>query len=340
MERKRENTLKSVGRFLHTISAIVFIALVASCNDNEKEYDATGTFEATEITISAKTSGELIVFNVSEGNNLSAGTIVGNIYANQLKLKKDQLDMTNKQLAATRKQLSSTKNATNSKQLDLEKQLAGIKQQIANAQRERQRYAELVNDGAVPRKQLDEIVYQINVLEKQLAATQDQIRSNNASLVNQSNSINAQIEGVDAQQASTEVQKAQVDDQIANTEIKVPINGTVLEKYVERGEFVTIGKPLFKIADTQNMVIRAYVTSTQLQKIKLGQKVKVFADFGDKQKKMYDGTVTWISSRSEFTPKTILTDDERADIVYAVKVAFKNDGYVKIGMYGEVKFSM
>ena len=120
--------------------------------------------------------------------------------------------------------------------------------------------------------------------------------------------------------------------------MKAPLSGTVLEKYVERGEFVATGKPLFKIADTQNMYLRAYVTSSQLKDIKVGQKVKVFADYGGGQKKEYDGTISWISSRSEFTPKTILTDDERADLVYAVKIAIKNDGYVKIGMYGEVKF--
>ena len=120
--------------------------------------------------------------------------------------------------------------------------------------------------------------------------------------------------------------------------IVAPTKGTVLEKYVERGEFVTVGKPLFKLADTQDMYLRAYVTSAQLRDIKLGQQVKVFADYGDQQKKEYKGTVSWISSRSEFTPKTILTDDERADLVYAVKIAMKNDGYIKIGMYGEVSF--
>ena len=120
--------------------------------------------------------------------------------------------------------------------------------------------------------------------------------------------------------------------------MKAPIKGTVLEKYVEQGEFVATGKPLFKMADTENMSLRAYITSTQLQNVKLGQKVKVFADYGKGQKKEYEGTVSWISSRSEFTPKTILTDDERADLVYAVKVSVKNDGYIKIGMYGEVKF--
>ncbi len=188
------------------------------------------------------------------------------------------------------------------------------------------------------RKQVDDIVYQISVLEKQLTATEDQIRSNNAAFDDQNRGISAQIEGVSRQADGIEAQIAQIDDQIAKADIVSPIMGTILEKYVESGELVTVGKPLLKLADTQNMFIRAYVTSAQLQQVKVGQKVKVFADYGDNQKHTYDGTVTWISNRSEFTPKTILTDDERADLVYAMKVALKNDGFVKIGMYGEVKF--
>jgi HlyD family secretion protein len=320
-----------------TIMAGVLLLLVA-CGNKEKEYDATRTFEATEVTVSAKSTGELQRFDVTEGQEIDQNVVVGTIDAYQLKLQRQQLENTKEQLKANKKQLNATRGATNSKQLDLEKQVASIRQQIANAQRERQRYNELVNDGAVPRKQLDDINYQIKVLEKQLAATQEQIRSNNASLKEQSQGITAQMEGIDAQQLTVESQKAQLDDQIANSDIKAPITGSVLEKYVERGEYVTVGKPLFKMADTQNMFIRAYVTSAQLKDIKVGQQVKVFADYGNGQKKSYDGTVTWISSRSEFTPKTILTDDERADLVYAVKIAFKNDGYVKIGMYGEVKF--
>ena len=321
---------------------LIFIAcaalLLTACGKKEKSYDATGTFEATEVTVSAKSTGELQRFDVTEGQEIDQNAVVGSIDAYQLKLQRQQLENTKEQLKANKKQLNATRGATTSKQLDLEKQVASIRQQIANAQRERQRYTELVNDGAVPRKQLDDINYQIKVLEKQLAATQDQIRSNNASLKEQSQGITAQMEGIDAQQMTVESQKAQLDDQIANTDIKAPITGSVLEKYVERGEYVTVGKPLFKMADTQNMFIRAYVTSAQLKDIKVGQKVKVMADYGKGEKKTYDGTVTWISSRSEFTPKTIVTDDERADLVYAVKISFKNDGYVKIGMYGEVKF--
>lgn len=321
------------------ILSLASIAIImAACGNKEKEYDATGTFEATEVTVSAKSTGELKLFNVAEGEQVENGNVVGRIDAIQLQLKKEQLETTRGQLNANKRQMASSRKANNSRQLDLERQVASIRQQIANAQRERQRFTELVRDGAVPRKQLDDINYQIKVLEKQLEATSDQIRSNNASLADQNAGISAQIDGIDSQVAGLEAQIRQIEDQIANTEITVPFTGTVLEKYVEPGEFVTTGKPLFKIADTQNMFMRAYVTSAQLQNIKVGLKVKVFADYGNGQKKAYDGTISWISSRSEFTPKTIVTDDERADLVYAVKIAIKNDGYAKIGMYGEVKF--
>lgn len=332
------------------LASLAFI--MASCGEDKKDYDATGTFEATEVTVSAESSGQLISFNVAEGQLLNGGITVGQIDSRQLTLKRAQLATSNDQLMAThgqldanKRQLAANRQATASKQLDLKKQVASIRQQIANQQRERQRFSELLRDGAVPRKQVDDIDYQIQVLQKQLAATEEQIASQNAALAEQNKGIAAQIDGINsqqagvsAQQAGVRAQQAQLDDQIAHTFVKSPLSGTVLEKYAEQGEFVSIGKPLFKIADTKRMFIRAYITSEQLKDMRLGQKVKVMADYGNGQKKQYNGVVTWISSRSEFTPKTIVTDNERADLVYAVKIQFPNDGYVKIGMYGEVKF--
>ncbi|MBA7488284.1 MAG: HlyD family efflux transporter periplasmic adaptor subunit [Prevotella sp.] len=326
--------------------------MVASCGKDKQDYDATGTFEATEITVSAESAGQLKTFNISEGQVLNNGVTVGQIDARQLTLKRNQLATNNEQLAAThgqldanKRQLAANKQATSSRQLDLKKQVAAIRQQIVNQQRERQRFTELLKDGAVARKQVDDIDYQLQVLKKQLAATEEQIASQNAALADQNKGITAQMEGIDAQQAVVNAQQAgvrsqqaQIDDQIAHTFIKSPITGTVLEKYAEAGEFVAVGKPLFKVANMKRMFIRAYITSEQLKNIRLGQKVKVMADYGKGQKKAYDGVITWISSRSEFTPKTIVTDDERADLVYAIKIQFQNDGYVKIGMYGEVKF--
>ncbi|ATV33385.1 HlyD family secretion protein [Prevotella intermedia] len=332
------------------LASLAFI--MASCGEDKKDYDATGTFEATEVTVSAESSGQLISFNVAEGQLLNGGITVGQIDSRQLTLKRAQLATSNDLLVAThgqldanKRQLAANRQATASKQLDLKKQVASIRQQIANQQRERQRFSELLRDGAVPRKQVDDIDYQIQVLQKQLAATEEQIASQNAALAEQNKGIAAQIDGINsqqagvsAQQAGVRAQQAQLDDQIAHTFVKSPLTGTVLEKYAEQGEFVSIGKPLFKIADTKRMFIRAYITSEQLKDVRLGQKVKVMADYGNGQKKQYNGLVTWISSRSEFTPKTIVTDNERADLVYAVKIQFQNDGYVKIGMYGEVKF--
>lgn len=307
---------------IYLLTALVFV--ITSCSDNQKEYDATGTFEATEVTVAAKSSGELKRFTLNEGENLNANQVVGNIDAYELQQKQDEL-------TAVLQQLDATASSTSSRQLNLKEQLASLSQQISHEQQEQKRFAELVKDGAVPRKQLDDINNQIQVLQKQYEATRNQIQSNNSSLEKQISAIQAQKQGVMAQ-------KRQIEEKISNTQVFSPLQGTVLEKYVEQGEFVSIGKPLFKVADTNKIFIRAYITSKQLKSVKVGQKATVFADYGNGQKKQYNGVVTWISSRSEFTPKTILTDDERADLVYSIKIQFTNDGYAKIGMYGEVKF--
>ena len=203
-------------------------------------------------------------------------------------------------------------------------QVAALRQQIVKAQEDVKRYAELVKDGAANRKILDDSRNQLLVLQRQLAAQ-------NSTLGNSTRSLSAQM-------GTADVEKLQVIDQLRKCHITSPISGTVLEKYAEQGEFVMTGKPLFKVADIQRLYLRAYITSQQLSKVKLGQRVTVFSDYGNNLRKSYQGVVSWISSQSEFTPKTILTNDERADLVYAIKVAVKNDGSIKIGMYGEVNF--
>ena len=283
--------------------------IMSACGNKEKEFDATGTFEATETTVSAEQTGTLLTFDIEEGNEVEAGTQVGLIDTTQLWLKLQQLD--------------ATKRVYENQKPDTQKQIAATRQQLQKARQEQQRYRELVADGAAPSKMLDDATNQVKVLERQLEA--------------QLSTFNAQLSTLNSQQAATDVQANQLRDQLQKCHILVPISGSVLEKYAERGEFVATGKPLFKIADTRQMFLRAYVTSAQLQDIKVGQPVTVFADYGDGQRRSYEGKISWISSRSEFTPKTILTDDERADLVYAVKIAVKNDGYIKIGMYGEVK---
>lgn len=325
--------------FTHATSfllAAVPAFLLLSCSSGDIEFDATGNFEATEVTVSAQATGELQAFNIQEGQQVTANSVVGLIDTEQLRLKRDEIATSQQQIAATRRQLAASKDAVDSQVLDLRKQVATIQQQIVNARRERERFAELVKDGAAPQKQVDDFDYQIEVLQKQLEATQEQINSANKSAMSQSKGINAQMESNDANNAGMEIRKAQIDDQIGKASIKVPASGTVIEKYVEAGEYVSTGRPLFKVADTGNMYLRAYITSAQLQDIKLGSHVKVYADYGDGNRKEYPGVVTWISSKSEFTPKTILTDDERADLVYAVKIKVRNDGSIKMGMYGEV----
>ena len=286
------------------------VLLLNACGNKEKEYDATGVFEATETTVYAEQPGILVRLNVEEGDIVAPEMEVGLIDTTQLWLKL--------------KQAVAAKSVYQSQKPEIGKQIAATRQQLAKAKQDQQRYSELVADGAAPSKMLDDANSQVEVLQHQLDA---QI----SSLTVTTNSLQRQMD-------AAYVQEDQLRDQLRKCHIKVPAKGTVLEKYVERGEYVSTGKPLFKMADTEGMFIRAYVTSTQLRNIKLGQNAIVYADYGDGQKKEYHGKVTWISNRSEFTPKTILTDDERADLVYALKVAIENDGYVKIGMYGEVKF--
>lgn len=283
--------------------------LVSSCGSSDKEFDATGIFEATEVTVSAEATGRLMTFDVTEGSRVNADRQVGLIDTVQLQLKAEQVGATRESFANQRP--------------NVQAQVAATRQQLVKAQLERTRTAALLKDGAATRKQMDDADNAVRVLKSQLEAQVSMLN-------NSTRSLNSQMSGAD-------IQRYQVLDQLKKCHITSPITGTILEKYAERGEFAVIGKPLFKVADVDQMYLRAYITSAQLAKVKVGQRVKVFSDYGTDTRKSYDGTVTWISSRAEFTPKTILTDDERADLVYAVKIAVKNDGYIKIGMYGEVK---
>ena len=289
---------------------ILFAALLlVACGDKDNTFDATGTFEATEVTVSAEQTGKLLRFDVQEGGKVMAGVEVGCIDTVPLYLKA-------RQIGAVRMVYQAQKPNTAT-------QIAALRQQVAKAQQEVDRYTQLVKDGAANRKILDDSRSQLLVLQRQLAA--------------QSATLGTSTRSLTAQMGTADVEKLQVVDQLRKCHIASPISGFVLEKYAEPGEFAVIGKPLFKVADTEWLFLRAYITSRQLQQVRLGQRVTVFADYGN-EKRSYPGIIAWIASKSEFTPKTILTDDERADLVYAMKVAVKNDGKIKIGMYGEVNF--
>lgn len=287
------------------------LALFSACGNGVPKYDATGTFETTEVLVSAEASGHLLYFDIEEGMLLKAGEEVGVVDTVQLYLKKLQLEASIKSVEEQRP--------------DILKQVAATKEQISAAQRERNRMANLLKVGAANQKQLDDAEDQLEVLRKQLVAQNSTLSNSHQSLTWQSSSVGIQV--------------AQVEDQLKKCHITSPITGTVLAKYAEAGELTAMGTPLFKVADTEQMYLRAYITSEQLSQVKLGQKVTVFSDYGTDEHKQYPGVVTWISDTSEFTPKTILTKNERANLVYAVKIAVHNDGLLKIGMYGGVEFS-
>lgn len=293
--------------FILAACALAFVA----CNHNRYHYDASGTFEATEIIVSAEATGRLEWFSVREGDKLAAGQESGLVDTMQLHL--------------NRRQLAAGLRAAESRTLDISRQIAATQEQIATQRRERERTQRLITAGAANTKLLDDIDSGITILEKQLAAQRESLQSNNSAVSGEAQGVLAQI--------------AAVEDRIARSRIVSPIEGTVLVKYAEQGEFVTTGMPLFKIADTGPMVLRAYVTAAQLSQLQTGGQATVYVDFGDGGSREYTGRVSWISDRAEFTPKTIQTKDERANLVYAVKVDVPNDGYIKIGMYGDVNFN-
>jgi HlyD family secretion protein len=286
------------------------ILLLAACSSNLKNYDASGMFEATEVIVSAETNGKILTLNIIEGQQVEPSEILGLIDTTQLFLQKVQLQQGKKQ-AGARKQ-------------DVNTQLAALEEQLAYQQREKLRVEKLIAAKAGNTKQLDDIDAQIVIIQKQIAATKDNLEKNNQGVSDNVGLVDAQIDAIN--------------DMISKAYIHSSIAGTILTKYAEAGEVTAMGRPLFKVADVENIYLRAYITSAQLTQIKLEQAVKVYADFGEKERREYEGVITWISAEAEFTPKTIQTKEERANLVYAIKILVKNDGLLKIGMYGEVRF--
>ncbi len=285
------------------------VSLTVTACGRGGDFDATGTFEATEVVVSAEAAGRILCFDAEEGDVLGAGRQVGAIDTVQLYLQKLQLE---RQRASVR-----------SGRPDISKQASSLREQIAKQQTERRRVESLLRDGAATAKQLDDIDAQLRVLNGQLDALLSTLENNTLSIDENSSAIELQI--------------AQIEDRLAKCRIASPIGGTVLAKYAEAGELASVGKPLMKVADLEHMHLRAYFTSDQLAGLELGQRVTVTADFGGEQQVDYPGRIVWIASESEFTPKTIQTRDSRANLVYAVKIAVENDGKLKIGLYGEVR---
>jgi len=293
-----------------SLSFILIISLLLACNNNDGLKDASGVFEATEIIVSSEANGKILEFQISEGEHLQKQKIVGLVDTTQLHLSKLQLLANKKSILAQKP--------------DIKTQIEATEREIEKQEFEKKRLENLLEGDVATQKQLDDINALLEILRAKL-------KSQKSSLSNSVNSINAQSETID-------VQVAKLEDQLEKSKITSPITGTVLVKYAEKGEITAMGKPLFKIADIENMILRVYVTSDQLAQLKIGQKVKVLAEFGETENRAYEGKVTWISDKSEFTPKTVQTQDERANLVYAVKVSVPNDDYLKIGMYGGIKF--
>lgn len=287
---------------------IAALLMLAGCS-NKQDFDATGTFEATEVTVSAETSGKVLTLDIEEGQTVKAGECLGIIDTMQLYLQRGQLVQQQQAL------LQGKPNAG--------KQVSSLRQQIEKQEREVARVERLLDGNVATQKNLDDAQTQLNVLRNQLDATLSTLNTSNAS--------------IDGNAAAMEWQIKQIDNSLSHSRISSPVDGTVLVKYVDQGEMAAAGMPIMKVADLENMYLRAYFTSDQLSKVKVGQKVTVIADFGGDEQYEYEGTVIWISEESEFTPKSIQTRNSRANLVYATKIAVKNDGKLKIGLYGEVK---
>ena len=289
------------------ILTIATILSFVSRGNGKETFDASGVFEATEVIVSSEANGKILSLNIQEGQDIEIGNEYGLIDTLQLYLK--------------RQQLLYGIEAMGGKSIDVNTQIAALEEQIRKLKIEKQRIETLLQKKAANTKQLDDINSNIAVLEMQLNAQKTSFEKGNKS--------------IGSEESSLRVQVLQLNDQLNKCKITTPINGTVLLKYSEEGEITGIGRPLFKVADMNNMILRVYVTSSQLTQIMIGQEVKVFADFGDKRKE-YKGNISWISSKAEFTPKAVQVKDDRDNLVYAIKVSVKNDGYLKIGMYADI----
>ncbi|NML42016.1 HlyD family efflux transporter periplasmic adaptor subunit [Chitinophaga sp. G-6-1-13] len=306
----------------HLIWIATAVMMISACGDGKPAYDASGNFEADEVIVSAQQNGEILSFPVNEGDKLNTGQVIGQIDVTIPALQQQQVQAS---IHALREK---TNNPQPQAQL-VERQLIVQEAQLQQLYRERKRTENLVKSDAATQKQLDDMNAQVDQLEKQLNVTRQQRNLYNSNIATQNRSILSE-------QAPLEKSMAQFGEQVRKGQVVNPVTGVVLSRYALKGEMATVGKPLYKIANIDTLFLKAYVTGVTLPKIKLGQEVQIRIDQGKKDYKTYPGTITWISDKSEFTPKTIQTKNERANLVYAIKVRVKNDGYLKIGMYGEM----
>lgn len=300
-----------------------FLLLFVACSSGKMKSDASGTFEADEVIVSSEVPGRILALDAEEGASLPKQAIVGKIDSTNLLLQKEQV-------AASIEALSQRTADVMPQVKLLQDQLVVQESQLKTLERERTRTENLLKQDAATGKQLDDINAQIDVLIKQIVVTRQQIN------VQRSN-VSTQNRGILSETEPLKKRVEMLEDQLNRSNIVNPVEGTVIARYAEAGEVVGTGKALYKIADLSYMYLRAYLTGDLLPEVRLGQKVTVLIDDRKEGFREYEGTVSWISDKAEFTPKTIQTKEERANLVYAIKVKVKNDGYLKIGMYGEVQ---
>lgn len=308
--------------------SLLFLALCStvliSCKSGNGDFDASGTFEANEVIVSAETAGKILDFAAEEGTKLEKNQVAVVIDPTNLQLQSEQVEASINALGEKTSDLSPYIRT-------LEQQIEIQKTQVSALERERTRFSNLLKEDAATGKQLDDIETQLKVAKEQLALSQRQLDQQKATIGTQNRSVLSE-------QAPLSKRKAQIDDQLNRTKVMNPVAGTVLTSYAEAGEMTAPGKALYKVADLTVMDLRAYISGDQFAQVKIGQTVKVFIDNGKDDYKEIPGTISWISDKAEFTPKTIQTKDERAHLVYATRIRVKNDGSMKVGMYGEVKF--
>ncbi len=324
------------------IKSIIQIATVAvlmsSCINTEKGYDASGSFEAIERTISAEATGKIKSLKIEEGKLLKAGDIIGSIDVSNLTIQSEQVQSSIQAINEKTNSATSQILVLKSQLKTQESQADALQQQLTNLEKEVSRFQKLVNENAVPQKQLDDLVGQKLVLEKQLTATQTQTGVTRAQMDAAKTNVNTQNRAILSEVEPNKKRLELIEKRIKDGIIVNEYNGTVTTQIAYDGEFTSIGRPLYRIADLSNINLRAYVSGNQLPQIKLNQEVVVRTDDGNAGFTETKGVISWISSKAEFTPKTIQTKDERANLVYAIKVKVQNDGTYKMGMYGEIKF--
>lgn len=288
------------------IYIILLSVIFGGCAGNDDASDAYGNFEATEVMISAETGGRLIEMNAEEGLRLTEGEIAGQVDTLALILEK--------------RQLQAQKEAVLTRLQEVRAEADVHREQKAVATVELDRVQSMYEDGAATRRQLDEAEGNVRVLTRQIAAAE----SREYSIRSEAGVIDAQME--------------RLQDRLDRATVRNPRAGTVLTRYVEPGEMVSAGKPLYKLADLETMYLRAYISGSQLAEAEPGQTVDVLFDGPDGTLESMKGEISWVASRGEFTPQTIETREERVNTVYAMKVRVPNDGRLRIGMPGEVRF--